>query len=124
VHIARTVHTHRYDPDAAPLSQLTYVLFGAGSETYLAHFITRPPDFDQIIGVQVDHALPASELAGGVLLTVGGRPNTLDDRIQEGAGAVAATLHSASGDIPVTVTPVAQFYCNSDQDMTKPPRRH
>jgi len=124
VRIARVVHTHRYDPDATPLGQLTYVLFGAGSETYLAHFITRPPDFDQIIRVQVDHGLSADQLAGGVRLTVDSRANTLDDRIKEGAGAVAGTLHTVSGDSPVTVTPDIEFYCNSDQDMTTPPRRH
>ena len=49
VHILRIVHARRYDPHTQPLSTLEYVLFGDPAETYLAHFITRPPDFDQIL---------------------------------------------------------------------------
>jgi hypothetical protein len=115
--ITRVVHARHYDSHAAPLTDLEYVLLGNGGETYLAHFITRPPDFDQIIGVTLDRALSDEELANGPRLTVPNRPNKLGDRLQEGVGPVSAILHSADGDVSVTVTPGVQFYCNSDRDM-------
>lgn len=109
--IKHVVHARRYDPAAQPLTDLEYVVLGKGGETYLAHLITRPPDFDQIIGVTIDHPLSDEQLAGGPRLTVQQRANKLADRLQEGSAAVPAILHSADGDIGV------EFYCNFDRDM-------
>lgn len=117
VHILQVIHARRYDPHAHPLSALEYVLFGDLTEPYLAHFITRPPDFDQILRVTIDGDLSAELLASGSRLTIPNRANTLNDRLKEGEASVPAVLHSAGGDITVEVKPEVEFYCNSDADM-------
>jgi hypothetical protein len=117
VRIKRIVHARWYDPDAQPLSNLEYILFGKGNERYLAHFITRPPDFDQLLGVNIDHNLPDEQLANGVRLTVANRANTLKGKLEEGAAAVSAVLQSADGDSTVKVEADTEFYCNHDSDM-------
>jgi hypothetical protein len=88
VRIRNIVHARTYDPDAPELPFLQYLLFGKGEETYLAHLITRPPDFDQIIRVKIDHDLPEERLAGALRLTVPKRANSLDDRIKKGTGTI------------------------------------
>jgi hypothetical protein len=46
---------------------LEYLLFGKGTDLFLAHLITAPPDFDQVLGVKVTgHQFTADELANGV----------------------------------------------------------
>jgi len=117
VRIKRVVHARWYDPHAQPLSNLEYILFGKGNETYLAHFITRPPDFDQLLRVNVDHDLPDEQLGNGVRLTVPNRANMLKDKLEEGAAAVSAVLHGADGDSNVKVEANTEFYCNHDGDM-------
>jgi hypothetical protein len=92
-------------------------LFGDAAEPYLAHFITLPPDFDQILRVSIEGDLPAELLVSGSRLTIPCRANTLKDRLKEGQGTVPAILHSHGGDITVEVNPEVAFYCNSDQDM-------
>src|SRR5262245_14786556 len=47
VNVVRVVHFHKFVPNAPKPAQLQYILFGKGSETFMAHFITQPPDFDQ-----------------------------------------------------------------------------
>jgi hypothetical protein len=117
VHILRVGHARRYDPHARPLSALEYVLFGDVTEPYLAHFITRPPDFDQILRVTIDGDLSAELLASGSRLTIPNRANTLNDRLKEGEATVSAVLHTGNSDIAVEVKPEVEFYCNSDGDL-------
>ena len=69
-------------------ADLEYILFGAEQQFFLAHRITRPPDFDQILSVNVTgHQFTEEELSrehSGVLITVPGRSNALLDRIKPG----------------------------------------
>lgn len=55
------VHWHPFFPHHERPEQLTYVLFGNGDETYLAHWISAAPDYDQIVKVSAgsDDPLPA-----------------------------------------------------------------
>jgi hypothetical protein len=117
VRIRRIVHARRYDPDAQPLSSLEYVLVGDAKEPHLAHFITRPPDFDQILRVTINGDVPADKLTSGLQLTIPKRANTLEDRLKEGVGAVPAILHAADGDINVEIEPEMESYCNFDRDL-------
>jgi len=51
--------------------QLRYVLFGTPEELYLAHVITRPPDFDQILAVEsVGRPLTDADLAKGLVIEI------------------------------------------------------
>jgi hypothetical protein len=54
-------------PTAKKPRQLEYLLFGKGQEFFLAHLITKAPDFDQVLSVATaDHAFSDEELAKGV----------------------------------------------------------
>ena len=94
VNVAWVVHFRKFDPDADQLPQLEYLLFGKGEERFLAHLITRPPDFDQILSVKVaGHAFTDEELRQGVPVTFPGRANAPKARIKES--------EKVSGRIPI-----------------------
>jgi hypothetical protein len=91
VEVKNVVYFRELDLDAQGLPQLGYLLFGKGDELFLAHLITRPPDFDQILSVRVvGHEFTDEELRHGVLLTVPERANSIAERIMEGEQVMAA----------------------------------
>jgi hypothetical protein len=51
LNVSRVVHFHKFDPAAPAPSTLEYLLFGRGPELFMAHLISKPPDFDQILSV-------------------------------------------------------------------------
>ena len=51
VSLVQRVHWHPFLPDHARPRQLTYLLFGDGEETWLAHWISAAPDYDQVVKV-------------------------------------------------------------------------
>lgn len=108
----------RFETDETEAPTLQYILFGRGEELYLAHRLTRPPDFDHVIQVNVTPALPADDLKRGVLVTVHGRRNTADERIAlTGQASVIAVAETGSKSIDITIDPVAEVYFNDDADM-------
>jgi hypothetical protein len=83
--VVNVVYFHGFERDAQPLAQLEYLLFGKAPELFLAHVITRPPDFDQILSVTVNGpSLAADDLRRGIRITVPGRANTSTARIKAG----------------------------------------
>ena len=69
--VDRIIHFRKFSPEGPPLPQLEYLLFGKGTECFLAHFITTPPDFDQILAVKVaGRDFTEQELQQGVLITL------------------------------------------------------
>jgi hypothetical protein len=118
VNVKNIVCGRRFDVSAPPLSQLEYILFGRGQEVFLAHLITRPPDFDQLIQVTVTPAFSDDDLSRGHIVTVDGRGNTEDQRIQpSGQASVAATVDTGTTSISVQIDPSTEFYFNNDSDM-------
>jgi hypothetical protein len=90
VNVLDAVHFRKFDPDAQGLSQLEYLLFGKGPELFLAHRITKPPDFDQVLSVQVTgHEFTEEELRRGVPVVVPGRANSISERIRQGERVAA-----------------------------------
>jgi hypothetical protein len=88
VTVDRVIHFRQFTPDDAPPAELTYILFGAGSEHFLAHLITRPPDFDQVISVRIaPGAITDDELIHGPTVTVPGRANDIGHRLKSGEQA-------------------------------------
>lgn len=76
-------------PFAKRDEKLSYILFGDGKELFLAHQLSKAPDFDQIVSVKVDgHAFRRAELLRGVTVTVVGRDNQVAGRLKEGETAV------------------------------------
>lgn len=85
VQVQKVVYFREFEPDAASLPALKYLLFGQGAELFLAHVITRPPDFDQVLSVQVSgQEFPAEVLRAGLPIVFPGRPNTVEDRLRAG----------------------------------------
>ncbi|MGV9868774.1 hypothetical protein [Rhodococcus koreensis] len=116
--IKRVVHGRKLEVDPPTPKTLEYIVFGTSDEVYLAHLITRPPDFDQVIQVKLDHQIPEEELGRGLRLTVPGRINEKGKRIQQRDGTVAATLHSAGGEeISVEIEPGGEVHFNDDRDL-------
>ena len=83
------VYARRFDQSGRP-DDLTYRLFGRGSELFLAHVISQPPDFDQILSVQVLGERPdEDEIERGVEVVLPGRGNTAGERLRDGTATAA-----------------------------------
>lgn len=93
VKVNRIVHFRMFDPPADKPVELKYLLFGRVQEIFLAHYISKPPDFDQVLSVKVDgHSFTDAELSKGIELTIPGRPNQASARIKEAETVKGQTL--------------------------------
>lgn len=100
------------------LSQLEYFLIGKAEELFLVHVITQAPDFDQILGVQVeDHQFTDAELRQGVLVTFSERANSADQKINEQeqvSGRVLVPGQDGSQSLEVQLRAGSEFYFETD----------
>jgi hypothetical protein len=108
------VHFRQFDPDAEGLTQLEYILFGKAPELFLAHLITKPPDFDQILSVRVrGNEFTDEELRHGVSVVVPERANSFSERIREGEQVPAKAQlaeQDASRAIEIQVEANIEYY--------------
>jgi len=121
VNIKNVVHFRQFDPQATKPSKLEYLLFGKSEELFLAHFITKPPDFDQIISVRIpNQPFTEAQLSSGMHVIFADRDNTALKRIKEKdkvpgefqvPGATAQTL---------PVEAVREFYFE-ESELAVPP---
>jgi hypothetical protein len=82
VHVKQIAHSHSFQ-GSDKQKTLTYVLFGGADERFLAHFITKAPDFDQLLSVTLTGQLPPpEELQRGATLEVPGRGVKPADRLE------------------------------------------
>ena len=94
--VRNIVHFREFDSAAKRLPQLEYILFGKGNELFLAHLITRPPDFDQVLSVTIsEHRFSDEELRKGLRVVIK-RPNTVSQRLRE-KQEVLADIRPATG---------------------------
>lgn len=101
--VKRVVHFREFDPAAASPAKLEYLLFGKGSELFLAHFIARPPDFDQVLSVSVaGRAFTDEELGRGMRVTFE-RPNTIAQRLLDRQEAVGEVRDAKATAAPLKV---------------------
>ena len=112
VNVRKVVHFHRFIPGATKPPQLQYILFGRGPETFLAHFIAQPPDFDQIISVKITgKQFTDDELAGGIKVSFSGKPNSGKTRIKEKQKASGVfQISESSNSKPLQVEVIKEFY--------------
>jgi hypothetical protein len=76
VEIVRIIHFRLFQPDDKKESTLNYLLFGNGSEMFMAHDIGSYPDFDQVLAVTIDpKQLPLNESAAVTIVAITGRDN-------------------------------------------------
>ena len=101
--VKRVVHFREFDPAAASPAKLEYILFGRGRELFLAHFIAKPPDFDQVLSVTAaGRAFTDEELGKGLRVTFE-RPNTIAQRLVERQEAVGEVRDAQATAAPLKV---------------------
>jgi len=74
VTVKRVLHFRAFAPSATLSPNLEYLLFGSSKEQYVAHKLTRPNDFDQILAVKTSLPLTDAELAKAVSIVFPNRP--------------------------------------------------
>jgi len=122
VNVVNVVHFHKFVPGAAKPTQLQYILFGKGPENFLAHFITAPPDFDQIMSVRVTgQQFTDAELSRGITVTFPGRANTSRGRLKEKVRASGTFLIGGANPKPLQVEVLREFYFEAGE-LSVPPR--
>jgi hypothetical protein len=103
----------------APRGDLEYLIFGdAERELYLAHRILSAPDFDQVLIVDISGAdFTERELdrEGRPSLTVPGRTDTPDQRLQAGDKVAAHTSAGQHFQTDVEVEVVQEMYFMADE---------
>lgn len=105
--ILRILHFRELAPDLPKPAELAYVMFGSGDAIFLAHMLSAPPDFDQILKVEVSGTGPEMDATAGLSLSFPTRSNKVDDRLQVGEQISCAT----TGGEPMKVRVVAEPYC-------------
>lgn len=97
VRVTRVVHGRMFDPLAKKPAELEYVLFGKGTELFLAHAIFAAPDFDQFLSVKLSGGaeLTEKDLAQDIRVIVPARKNLVAERLRE-KQRVEATLRIGS----------------------------
>ena len=112
VNVRKVVHFHKFVPGAAKPTQLQYILFGKGQETFLAHFIAQPPDFDQVISVKLTgRQFSDDELSNGIKVSFPRTANVAKSRIKEKQKASGLLqVPGSSESKPVGVEVVRELY--------------
>jgi hypothetical protein len=107
VNIQKIVHFHKFDPTAQKPPTLEYLLFGRGSELFLAHSIVKPPDFDQILSVAVSGlTLTDKDLGSSIRVSIPSRQNSPAVRLKQGEQAAAETSDGRK----LTLRAITEFY--------------
>lgn len=110
--VTRVIHFRKFDSQATGLPQLEYFLFGKDQDLFVAHLITRPPDFDQVMSVsQIDRKFTNDELSGGTPIIFPGKSNTPAQRITPATQVIGQVKQSGAGAAKmVKLRPGVQFY--------------
>lgn len=114
--VERILYSRRLVASDPPLTERRYVMFGSPSEPFLAHVITRPPDFDQAAAITI--AAPSADwLAGwdgvGITLKIDGANGSPNAALREGDQVRATRLDGlATGSAVLTVQ--REFYLETD----------
>jgi hypothetical protein len=121
VNVVRVVHFHEFDPRASKPQRLEYLLFGKGNETFLAHFITKPNDFDQIISVKIDgQPFTDAQLAAGMHVIFSNRANTVTERLKENDSLTGQFQFPGAPSRSLTVAGAREFYFE-EGELAAPP---
>jgi hypothetical protein len=85
--VRRVVHFRKFT-SGTKIGSLDYLVFGSGGPVFVAHFLSGPPDFDQVASATIQGLAPGAVGSGEALrLTVPGRLNAADGRLQPGESA-------------------------------------
>ena len=122
VTVRRVIHAHEFGVKDVKPAQLEYVLFGKGDELFLSHFISAPPDFDQIVPVKVaGRTFTEQELNQGPRITIPGRKNTSVERLTEKADVAGVAKIGTAAGVPIQIQAARELYFE-DGELFIPPR--
>jgi hypothetical protein len=68
--VAQVVYFREFLLGGDKLAEQNYLLFGRGDDVFLAHLISAPPDFQQIVSVAIEAPAIEAEAARGVVKSV------------------------------------------------------
>jgi len=121
VNVVNVVHFHEFDPRQPKPSTLEYLLFGKSSELFLAHLITKPNDFDQIISIKsAGHPFTDEELRAGMHVVFSDRSNTAKERLKEKTGAAGALQIPGAAPQMLRVEVLKEFYFEEGELFVPP----
>jgi hypothetical protein len=106
--IREVVHFRQLAPGREAPSELAYILVGTGEERYMAHLLSAPPDFDQLLKVRVDGTM--DEETGPIFVTLGPRSNKVEDRL-----AVGEVVRCSGVKHTLRFTVEAEVYCEAGE---------
>jgi hypothetical protein len=114
VEITRVVHGRKFTPKGNKPVQLEYILFGRGSELFLAHAIFAPPDFDQVLSIEVEgRDFTDADLRRDVRVVFSDRKNVAAARLREGenvSGLLTSPGSQSAAGTPIRVQAKVEFY--------------
>jgi hypothetical protein len=121
VNVKRVIHFHQFALKAAKPTRLEYLLFGKGTELFLAHFITKPDDFDQIISVKLaGRSFTDEQLANGMHVIFSSRGNTAVERLKENDNLSGQFQLAGGTPGTLSVAAVREFYFE-EGELAVPP---
>ena len=98
-------------PAATKPEKLEYLLFGEGQELFLSHMISRPPDFDQILSVQISgHAFSDEQLSSGVPVIIPAKQNVATERIHENEQVLGRVQNQGAASQEIKLQAGIEFY--------------
>lgn len=111
--VEQVVLYRQFKPRPTRCDELRYLCFGERDAVFMAHFVCAPPDFDQILAVDVQSlsGISDEQLRAGVVVTIPDHDNAIKGRLKPGE-AVSATADD--GTIELTV---ASEYYFETQDL-------
>jgi hypothetical protein len=122
VTVRRVIHAHEFGVKDVRPAQLEYVLFGKGDELFLSHFISAPPDFDQIVPVKVTgRTFTEQELNQGPRITIPDRKNTSVQRLMEKTDVAAVAKIGKGAGMPIQIQAARELYFE-DGELLIPPK--
>jgi hypothetical protein len=100
VEIRRVIHFRLFQPDDKKPEVLTYLLFGNDSESFMAHYIGKYEDFDQIVSVTTNSRdLHFNQDQPAALVTIPGRDNEKSLRLMEKDKTVVGRMNGTSDEL-------------------------
>jgi len=107
VNVEEVIHFRRFEP-------LTYLLFGTDGELFAAHRIVKPPDFDQVLSVEIaGHSFADHDLGHGVLVAIPARVDEITQRLRPGEiveGEIETAGEHGHGILKVNLHVGTEFY--------------
>ncbi|MER6408063.1 hypothetical protein ABT269_32160 [Streptomyces viridosporus] len=109
------VHFHPFHHHASRPAALNYLAFGKGKELFLAHRITKAPDFDHHIAVRpvpgaTGTVLTDDLLREGPRLEITGRADRPEDRLRESDQVTVRFLEGGPADVDLQLTVGREIY--------------